>query len=66
MSEVPLYHTPAVLGLVTFWADPPAAHHHVEKERGDLAFSPVSADGLICKHFKFINLVPISITTRLL
>ena len=48
MSEVPLYHTPAVLGLLAFGAQPPAAHRDLEIDEGDRALSPVSADGWPC------------------
>ena len=56
MSEVPLYHTQAVLGLLAFGADPPAAHRDLEIDRGDRAVRPVSADGLICKHLKCFDM----------
>ena len=48
MSEVPLYDTPAVLGLLAFGAEPPAAHRDLEIDEGDRALSPVLADGWPC------------------
>jgi hypothetical protein len=50
MSEVPLYQTPVVLGLLAFGADPPAAHCDLGIGSQERALSPVSADGLSCKH----------------
>jgi len=49
MSEVPLYHVQAVLGLLAFGADPPAANPDLEMDRGDRALSPVSGDGRPCR-----------------